>query len=230
MKIVCISDTHTYGQHIAVPDGDVLVHSGDHTFEGTYREVHAALKWIDSLPHAHKVIIAGNHDFYFDERFPTGHLFRHWVIDRKGTVAELLAEFPSITYLQDSSTTIDGVKFYGAPWQPAFYQWAFNFPENDFGVEARMTWAKIPDDTDVLLTHGPPRGILDLVTQHGDDRAGCVELRKRIDELSNLKLHVFGHLHSGYGQAKVLGGPTFVNACINTIEYQPTNAPIVVEL
>ena len=236
MKVVCISDTHTFGERIVVPDGDVLVHCGDHTFRGNYGEVRAALKWLESLPHAHKVIIAGNHDFYFDERFPNGHHFRDWTIDRKGTVAELLAEFPSVTYLQDEAVTIDGVKFYGSPWQPAFYGWAFNFPEGDGYVAAIQKWAEIPDDVEVLITHGPPAGILDAVySWNGDNRAGCPALRERVEQLAKLRLHAFGHLHESYGRMDTehrYGQPaaSFVNCAINTREYEPTNAPIVVEL
>lgn len=236
MRIVCISDTHTYGEHVDVPEGDVLIHSGDHTFRGTYGEVHASLKWLESLPHKHKVVIAGNHDFYFDERFPNGHLFRGWTIDRKGTVAELLAEFPSVTYLQDSGVMIDGVKFWGSPWQPAFYGWAFNFPENDDHAAALAKWSEIPDDTQVLVTHGPPAGVLDKVySWNGDSRAGCPALMERVFKLAKLRLHAFGHLHESYGRAEYVNQSdgadlTFVNAAINTREYEPTNKPIIVDL
>jgi hypothetical protein len=235
MKIVCLSDTHTYGRKVIVPDGDVLVHAGDHTFKGTESETLNALAWLESLPHKHKVIIAGNHDFFFDESFGNGHQFRSWVIHRSQSVETTLSHYPSITYLQDSSTIIDGVKFYGSPWSPYSEDWAFNFPDIDTaGRVARRTWGAIPVDTDVLLTHTPPAGILDFVDNRwGDDeRVGDPYLRKAIfSRLTSLKLHVFGNLHESYGTEKVDGSDIqFVNASINTIDYDPFNDPIVIDL
>jgi predicted phosphodiesterase len=249
VKIVCVSDTHTYGKQIDVPEGDVLIHAGDHTFRGTESETKAAVKWLDRLPHKHKIIIAGNHDFFFDERFQNGHIFRNWEIRRSQTVAEFMAHYPSVTYLQDSAVTIDGVKFYGTPWQPRFHEWAFNFPlvgakmlySNSVPPHmhdreaAAAKWAEIPDDVNVLITHGPPAGILDTVWGvSGDNRAGCPELRKRIEGLHSLRLHVFGHLHEAYGKETFRAADgseiVFVNAAINTRDYDPTNAPIIVEL
>lgn len=232
MRIVCLSDTHTMGPQIRVPDGDVLVHAGDHSFRGTEKEVREAFEWLASLPHRHKVAVAGNHDFYFDEGSPT--FFRSWPLVRKTPIADLLAEFPGITYLQDSGAELEGVKFYGSPWQPWYYDWAFNFPHHDFEGVAAATWAKIPADTNILVTHTPPRGILDA-TYPNDERQGCLALRLRLHELRSLRLHVFGHLHESAGKVALKQGEagidcTFVNASINTREYEPTNEPIVVDL
>ena len=226
MKIVCLSDTHTMGPQVVVPDGDVLVHTGDHTFRGNYEETIGALRWLHSLPHKKKVIIAGNHDFYFDDNSP--ETFRNCRITKPVTKHELLEHFPSIVYLEDESYELDGVKFYGSPWQPPFYDWAFNFRDDE---HAREVWGKIPQDTQVLLTHAPPRGILDYcIGLDGDDRAGDSELARVVgDSLPELKLHAFGHLHEGYGIDHI-GETTFVNASICTRGYEPTNAPVVIDL
>jgi calcineurin-like phosphoesterase family protein len=231
MRIVCVSDTHTYGPLIQVPDGDVLVHAGDLTFRGTLDEVHGELAWLASLPHKHKLFIAGNHDFYFDERFQDGHVFRNWVIERPTPIPALLAEYPELTYLQDSSVTLDGVKFYGSPWQPWYYDWAFQFKNGDRNEAARK-WGEIPLDTDVLITHGPALGILDKA--YDRDKLGDEYLRDALNDLTNLKLHVCGHIHESYGIKRLNRGDgtmvPFVNAAINNIDYRPINAPIVVDL
>lgn len=228
MRLICVSDTHTYGKRVLVPDGDVLLHAGDHTFKGTETEVYTALAWLESLPHKHKLFIAGNHDWFFDINRPTS--FRGWNLTTNMAISEMLDCFPGITYLQDSGVEIDGLKFWGSPWQPAFYDWAFNL----YGEPAaEKVWSQIPDDTNVLITHGPPHGILDR-TLPGDQRAGCPVLARHLSRLSALRLHVFGHLHESYGRAEFQAEDgaklTFVNASINTREYDPTNAPIVVDL
>lgn len=232
MRIVCISDTHNC--QIDVPEGDVLVHAGDHTMRGTEKEMKRELDFLSSLPHKHKVLIAGNHDFFFDRGAPKR--FRSWSLYRYYGIEELLAKHPNLTYLENSDVVIDGVKFYGSPWTPYFWQpdgvpWAFQFAEGEKGRhQATNMWARIPEDTNVLITHGPPAGIRD-----GDsERAGDPCLRLHIEQLEHLRLHVFGHFHSSYGLTEYEAGEghrlTFVNAAINTEEYKPLNNPIVVDI
>ncbi len=157
MRIVCLSDTHTMGRRVTVPDGDVLIHAGDHTLRGTESEMIPALEWLDSLPHRRKVFIAGNHDWFLDENAPLG--FRTWDLRRWSSIEDMLKRFPALTYLQDSAATIDGVKFYGSPWQPRFQNWAFNFPAEPSPLPQEV-WEKVPADTEVLITHTPPFGYL----------------------------------------------------------------------
>ena len=111
MKIVCISDTHNCNEEIAVPDGDLLIHSGDATNSGSIAEVSAFLKWFASLPHRHKIFVAGNHD---------------WLFERQNALARQMTEDAGITYLEDSAIEIEGLMIYGSPWQPRFFDWAFN--------------------------------------------------------------------------------------------------------
>lgn len=147
MRLVCISDTHNTHKTLNIPRGDILIHAGDATGQGTSLEVNRFLAWFSTRPHRHKILVAGNHDW----------LFQH---DPDGA-AQLLRANPGITYLQDSGVEIEGVKFWGSPWQPWFCDWAFNLPRN--GPALRQVWNKIPLDTEVLITHGPPRGMLDQV-------------------------------------------------------------------
>ncbi len=214
MRIVCISDTHNCNEQVAVPDGDVLIHAGDATTSGTLAEIERFFSWVGNLPHKRKILIAGNHDWAFQLQ------------------AERIRELipVSVTYLQDSSIELHGLKIYGTPWQPRFYDWAFNLNR---GPQMAEKWAMIPEDTDILITHGPPNGILDEVeTQFGSSHEGCEELRKRVEGLAKaakLKLHIFGHIHSGYGVYEEFG-VKFVNASTCDEEYQPTQPPIVIDL
>jgi Icc-related predicted phosphoesterase len=130
-----------------------------------------------------------------------------------------------IIYLQDRAIELNGVKFYGSPWQPEFCNWAFNL-SRDTG-ELGDKWAMIPEDTDVLITHGPPMGILDKC-DHGK-RVGCEELFNEVTHRVKPKIHVFGHIHEEYGTHKT-DDTLFVNASTCTVMYEPTNPPIVVDL
>jgi len=208
MKIVCFSDTHKLQNEIKVPSGDVLLFAGDMCGGGGLTSVVQFNHWIGTLPHKHKIVIAGNHDRCFENNL-------------QFAAKEAMT---NCDYLEDSEIVIDGVKFYGSPWQPFFCSWAFNLER---GKSLEKKWAMIPDDVDVLITHGPPHGILD-VTIDGE-KTGCEDLLARIKNLSKLKYHIFGHIHEGYG-TKEKDGVKFINASVCTFRYEPINAPIVVEL
>ena len=207
MKIVAVSDTHTFEKDIVIPDGDVLIHAGDATIAGTYDEVKTFANWLHSQPHKHKIFVAGNHD---------------WLFQREPSIARSL--FVGVAhYLQDSSVEIEGVKFYGSPWQPEFCNWAFNLPR---GLPLAKKWDLIPRDTDVLITHGPPYSVLDQSHPKGEE-LGCGELLNAVVWVRP-QVHVFGHIHGGYGTHK--DGTLFVNASICDEAYHPVNAPIVFEV
>jgi predicted phosphohydrolase len=208
MRIVFVSDTHTHP--IPLPPGDVLVHAGDATSRGTPAEVAEFLRWFGSQPHPRKVLVAGNHDWLFQKD--------------PGLAAKLLAEHPSVTYLQDAGVEIDGVRFWGSPWQPEFCDWAFNLPRR--GERLRKAWAAIPADTDVLVTHGPPHGVLDTV--RGGPHLGCEELTRRLGEIQP-RIHVFGHIHDSHGTHRS-GATLSINASTCDERYRPVNPPIVEEL
>lgn len=214
-RIVCISDTHNSHDWINVPAGDILIHAGDATNRGSEREAEEFLIWYSALPHRHKIFVAGNHD---------------WFYENDNRRARLLTAHYNITYLQDSSAEIENLKIYGSPWQPRFYDWAFNLKR---GAEMAEKWRMIPPDTEILITHGPPNGILDEVPRpFGIENTGCEELRKRIEEIAatgKLKLHVFGHIHCGYGTAENFG-VKFINAANCDEDYNPTQLPVVFDL
>lgn len=206
MKIVCISDTHGFHNRLKLPKGDVLIHAGDATQIGRVEECLDFIIWFQAQPFRYKLFVPGNHDFGFDRESFLRNLMHS---PNKG-----------VYFLQDSGVEIDGLFFYGTPWVPNLEGWAF------YGDELLLTlkFAKIPDRTNVLITHGPPEGLMDDCGTH----VGSRELKKRLEQLSyfgNLKLHVFGHIHEGYGRQN-----GSVNAAICTREYMPTNDPIVVEL
>jgi len=214
MKIVCLSDTHNCNQKIPVPDGDVLIHAGDATVNGTQTEVDEFLHWYSGLPHEYKIFVAGNHD---------------WLYETDNHLARILTANYGIKYLEDSAYEIGGLKIYGSPWQPRFFDWAFNLNR---GTELAAKWTLIPEDTDILITHGPPHGILDEVPRrYWTENTGCEELLKKVRELSQkkLKLHVFGHIHCGYGQAEEFG-VKFVNASNCDESYEPTQSAQVIEI
>ena len=207
-RIVLISDTHGFHDRIPqIPDGDILIHAGDVTRKGRLAELADIDLFFKSLPHQHKILIAGNHDFCFEN-------------SRERSTVML----PSVLYLQDSGAQIMGLKIYGSPWQPRFFDWAFNV---DRGAQLAAIWAKIPDDTDILVTHGPPLGIGDMVKSN-KFHAGCEDLLSRVS-LIKPKLHLFGHIHEGYG-VFAQGGTTFVNASICDEAYQPINEAVVIDL
>jgi Icc-related predicted phosphoesterase len=197
-----------------IPDGDVLIHCGDVSSRGVGSEILNFLEWFSSLPHKYKIFIAGNHDFGFQ--------YRDKVLQE--TLKDLQEK--NTYYLEDSGIEIEGIKFWGSPWTPPFYNWAFMAGEK----EIREKWEMIPRDTNVLITHGPPKGILDL-TLYGGENVGCPVLREEISNLKDLKIHAFGHIHEEYGiSVPDENGPTFINASICTFRYNPWNPPVEIEI
>jgi len=198
MRIVAVADTHLFHDELVVPDGDVFVHAGDLCRGGSVDELREALAWIRALPHAHKVVVAGNHDFAFVEH----------ASDARALVADLV-------YLEDSGATVAGLSFWGSPWQPAYNDWAFNLPR---GRALAEKWALIPERVDVLVTHGPPFGIGDRGPVPG--RLGCEELLARV-RVAVPRVHLFGHIHQD-GGAWPIGPTLFVNATTWECERAPT--------
>ena len=189
MKFICISDTHGRHHDLRLPEADVLIHAGDFCNTGNLAELRDFSTWLAEQPYRHKVVIAGNHDR---------------ILQNDPELAEpLLAPF---TYLLDSQTEIEGLKIYGSPWQPRFFNWAFNL---DRGEPIRQKWRMIPNDVDVLITHGPMYGVGDLA--HGNNRVGCQDLFEEVTNRVKPKYHVCGHIHEGRGTYQV-GETLSINA------------------
>jgi Icc-related predicted phosphoesterase len=207
-KLVLCSDLHNRQKHILLPPGDILVCAGDWTSMGRSHEVRDFFKWFGSVgDYAFRICCAGNHDFMADRE------------------PEAMAAFipDNVDYLNDSGVTRMGLKFWGSPITPFFNNWAFN----RIGEDIQPHWDMIPEDTDVLITHGPPAGIGDYIPST-DEHVGCTRLLTKILSIKP-RLHVFGHIHESYMNEKI-GSTIFVNASICDHRYLPVNAPIVIDL
>ncbi|MEJ2487988.1 MAG: metallophosphatase domain-containing protein [Anaerolineales bacterium] len=205
-RLVIISDTHGPHRSLTLPDGDILIHAGDITEHGTLAAVQAFDECLGQFPHTYKIVIAGNHDFCFEDES-----------------AEAQSLLTNATYLQDQAIEIMGVKFFGSPWTPEFFNWAFMRPR---GEEMRTVWEQVPADTDVLISHGPPKGIFDLT--YAGENAGCDELLAAVREIMP-KFHIFGHIHEGRG-VKRGKDTTFLNASSVSPDYRQIYPPYVVEV
>ncbi|MBD3612812.1 MAG: metallophosphoesterase [Hydrogenovibrio crunogenus] len=199
-------------------DIDVLVHSGDFMAHSLCEnELKNFIEWFDSLPFKHKILVPGNHDILCEE-------FQNKPEQRDKF-------FPKGMHLLiNESVEIDGIKFWGSPYTPWFHDWGFQLHQH----EAETLWPKIPDDVDVLITHGPAKGILDdLYAENKEDprisSVGCPFLLKRINELDTLKAHLFGHIHGGYGRSEQ-NGYVALNSAIMNERYAPDNLPQYLEI
>ncbi len=210
INITLISDTHLVFNDVnSLPGGDILIHAGDVSKRGRIDEIYEFLTFFESIPnYKHKVFIAGNHDFRFE--------------DDPNSIMELLNRFPNLNYLENKLIEIEGIKIWGSPIQPWFHDWAFNRTRGD---QIKKYWDMIPADIDILVTHGPPFGILDR-TRTGE-RVGCEDLLESLKRIKP-KIHVFGHIHEGYGTIE-RDDVLFVNASVLNLSYQATQNPITVE-
>ncbi len=208
MRIVAISDTH--GQHEAftkaIPECDLLIHSGDFMALGEkLQEIVSFNEWLGRLPCRQAIVVAGNHEVAFEKKPQAA----------RGSITNAI-------YLQDSGVTVNGLRIWGSPVQPRFYDWAFN---RDRGDDIKRHWDLIPLDTDVLITHGPPHGILD---RSGGTNCGCEQLLLAVRRVKPA-LHIFGHIHAGHGSQNI-GGTQFVNAAVVNEQYAPAYGPVTIDL
>jgi hypothetical protein len=224
MKITLISDTHTRHGLIPMedlPGGDLLIHAGDIMNSGYNKnDIFDFCTWFQSLKqYEDKVFIAGNHDRMFENHPVESNM--------------IVNNFGDIIYLQDDNYTMyfdgpngdtpeDNIHIYGSPWQPWFYDWAFNLPKNGPGLATK--WEAIPDNTDILITHGPAFGTLDTVAGRPWDHLGCELLAQRI-EVIKPKIHVCGHIHSGRGY-EFKNDTHFFNASVLDEQYEYTQKPM----
>lgn len=212
MRIVFISDTHNYLRQMTLPPGDMIVHAGDATMEGKINEVAHFAKTYGELPYKHRILIAGNHD---------------WMAQKDPNTWRMLMKERGIVYLEDSGVELDGIKLWGSPWQPEFYDWAFNLPRGD---ALKEKWDLIPEGLDILVTHGPPRGKLDMTYSYNGmprEEVGCWDLARAVQR-AKPKVHAFGHIHVGYGVVEE-DGTIFVNPSSCNDQYDAVQDPIVLE-
>ena len=187
MDVTIIADTHGLQDEIKLKTGTMLIHAGDVTEYGSEEEVIDFLEWFAKQPFKYKIFIAGNHDVFFEEC----------------TAAKRKKIIPKdIIYLQNSGVEIEGLKIWGSPVTPYFLGMAFNARN---GKDIKKIWNKVPIDTDILITHGPPKGML-------DNDFGCEELLNRVN-IVRPKIHCFGHVHGRNGMAN-LNQTRFINATL----------------
>lgn len=217
MKICCISDTH--GIHHAIDlkpyRANILVHAGDWTKgrDNNFVETYDFLDWFSEQPYKHKLLIAGNHEVTVE--------------NNQKEFEEILEAYPEITYLNNSSVTIEGINFFGSPYSNEFCGWAFMGNDS----ELSKIWNGIPEDTNILVTHGPAYGVNDLVSNAfgRDPHVGSKSLSIRKAELPNLKAHISGHIHEAYNQ-QVIADVLHICPSILNERYQHVNSPIIIKV
>jgi Icc-related predicted phosphoesterase len=219
IKIACISDTHMWGMPLKeLPEADILLHAGDATYRGTIEEVSLFAKEISKhlkdsryKPAYKKIIfVPGNHD---------------WLFERDEALARQIMQDAGVEVLINEAVEFDGFKIWGSPVTPPFHNWAFNWEPN----KRIHLWEQIPEDTDIVITHGPPLYILDEVPEYDKIRhTGCPHLANRL-RVVKPKMHLFGHIHESYGVI-VKNETKYVNASIMDRRYNPNNKATLVEL
>lgn len=203
MRLVCFSDTHGYHNNVKLPAGDVLIFAGDWSSMGEQSEVELFYSFLIRQNFKQIIVIAGNHDKY---------------------IAKFIySDNPKIILLHHSSFIYEGLHFFGSPFTPEFYNWNWMYKP----MEAYGMWAKVPVDTDVLITHAPPKKIGDLTAD--EINVGCLELYKRVNKIKPLA-HIYGHIHEGYHQPIKIDGTVFTNVSICNEHYQPLNDPVIIDV
>lgn len=218
MRIVALSDTHGFHNKLTVPDGDIFICAGDFAMRARLKHVSEFAKWVNHLPHKHKIVVAGNHDCACEEQ-------DFLVKD----------EFSPSVYLRHDFIHVDGVCFFGSPYTSAVHdpsQWNFDYPK--YGERGKRLWLELLEapKIDVLITHGPPYGIMDRVLDPhpGEDPHVGDETLLRVVKQIQPKVHIFGHIHEGYGK-QITEGPTqFYNVSVCDVDYKPINPITVIDL
>jgi len=204
MRLVCLADTHNLHHHLPIPEGDVLIHAGDCTDGGTRNETNNFLRWMQEQPHPYKILIPGNHDFFFEKK-------------------ELLRTIPhGIHVLLDQELVIQGKRFWGSPVTPGMINWAFN---RERGKAMQLHWDLIPRNVDVLITHTPPYGIMDQI--ESGERLGCEDLLKTLKDVQPA-VHLFGHIHYSSGFLK-RENTAFYNLSILDESGRIMQSPLVID-
>lgn len=205
MRLVLLSDIHSQYDNVKVPNGDVLIHAGDIAGRSSERDLIVLNQWLGSLPHKYKIVSPGNHDT---------------ICEKNPSLSKSI--ITNANLLIHEEIEIEGKRFFCSPYTPAFFNWHFMYDR----ANGQNVWSQIPEGIDVLVTHGPPHGILDLTTQ--GVYAGCFDLRARVERIKP-KVHVFGHIHEGYGTFRT-PDTTFINASTCDVSYRPINSPIIFDI
>lgn len=224
MIIDCISDLH--GHFPTLDGGDLLIIAGDLTARHTILELDQFNEWVREQDYKKKVLIAGNHDTFFERG----------IYNPSNSSDNAVFVDSSVDYLCDSGTEYEGLKIWGSAWTPRFlgmnpHCMAFTYYNEEWFYEEKIM--RVPKDIDILITHGPHRGCLDKTTS--GESAGSTAIEAYIKYINRPKIHVFGHIHESYGmQEKWVGTNDVMVKSINCSHvnehYQPVNKPIRVIL
>ncbi len=220
-RVVVLSDTHNEHKYVQVPDGDVVIHAGDALVHGSWEELDAFLKWFRKLPHPHKIYVPGNHD---------------GEVELLSSHAPRVCASYGVEVLIGKETQVNGLRIFGAPWS-RFRDSALRRPErrakhSAFAIHPDVIgekWAQIPEGLDVLVTHVPPQGVLDQVSD--GVHIGCPKLLERVVEVAP-RYHFFGHVHEAQGGMSVSasGATTWHNVAVCDRRYLPVGIPTVLDL
>lgn len=235
MKIIAFSDIHAnfsksikkeIDSIIENNDIEVIICAGD--FSSNNINFYSFLEYFNSFNVKNKIIVAGNHDID--------------LTNQNSSMNKHIMKEMNIIYLEDSEVIIDGIKFYGTPWTPTFMNWAFMKDD----LELSNIFDNIPEDTDVLISHGPPYGILDetkiiekkrkSIYNNFDYKiketiksVGSISLLEEVNKRKNIKYHIFGHVHTGYGY-KNIENKNFYNVSLLNDFYKFQNPPTLIEI
>ncbi len=226
MIVDCLSDLHGDLPHL--DGGDLLIVAGDLTANDSVPGWRKFFRWLKKQNYKKKVYIAGNHDGFLKNCLNSNEVIDLYLCTGANDVD--LEPNDEFEYLRDSGTEFGGLKIFGSPWTPPFCDWHFMLPPD----QIKAKWDLIPNDTDILITHGPPFGILDTPEINGK-RCGCPHLREALERVKP-QLHVFGHIHGSYGQIVLKHHDAYIpqTLCVNASHmdenYQPVNKPIRVIL
>ncbi len=220
MKIVAISDTHGKWNKCQIPECDLLISAGDYSWRGEHHMVRDFHRWLDKQPAKHVISVQGNHEKLVEADF-------------EGCKKIALEACPRVHFIDEGLVEIEGLRIWCSAITPWFHNWAWNrYP----GPEIQQHWDKIPPGVDVIVTHGPPHGILDSVPDFNgqtfkweERHCGCPQLLGKILEVRP-RVHIFGHIHPCGGKQIHRDGITFINAAICDDDYRAVNAPVVLEI
>lgn len=239
MKICCISDTHNKHRELKLPEADLLIHAGDLSGLGKRYEVEDVLLWFKSIVHKFKhgiVFIAGNHDKSFDVNFGELEFFLDEEVEKsrmnkpfwlRQMLQEIEEDNLNIKYLENDWIIVDDVVIWGSPITPWFHgdRWAFN---KHRGSDIKEVWSSIPEGTHIVVTHGPPLGKGDYIPR-SKESVGCEDLLTELENRVKPLLHVYGHIHEGYGVYGD-GNNLYANASACNEHYDIVNKPLLFEI
>jgi len=189
--VIALSDTHTLYDFTDAPDGDILIIAGDILMSGTISELRGVMVSLDMESHRwkHILLVPGNHDFILQQYY-----------NQKLSLNEFMKDCGIIYYPKNLVISIEGIvelmglKIFTWAWVPNLPNWAFHMFDND--VEKKLAKLNIPDEVDIVVSHGPPRGVLDWIKKHGAVGNSTMEEAFTF----SYPIHIFGHIHEGYGR------------------------------